>query len=406
MSAWKLAAPLCAAVALWAAFANTRAQDKPAAPADPKALAGRNNQFGFDLMGKLHKEGENLFFSPLSISTALQMTAGGAKGETRDEMLTAMHVADLALPEHNKALQAACNSRKDFSLSVANSLWSDKARVTLNDEFVKECADCYGAEVRTLEFADKSSVKTINDWVAGKTNDKITNLLDRIPADAVSYLVNAVHFKGGWHKKFDKDETKKADFTLADGKKKKLNMMQMKETLPYNSSPDWQAVGLWFGEKKEAIMWFILPAKDKKLSDLVENMNAETFATMTTQRLQWGIVEVPRFKAEYKSEIKETLMALGMNKCFSGADFSRFGSSPKGPIVIGRVLHKAVLEVNEEGAEAAAATAVEMKLESASRREGPFIFSADRPFAVAIVDCGTGSVLFAGAIYDPEKLDK
>ncbi len=156
MPTLKLLAPLSAAILLIASCAATVAEDKPAkGSGDPKVLAARNNQFGFELMGKLHKEGENMFISPVSISTALQMTAGGAQGETRDEMTKAMHVDDLKLAEHNKALLDALNSRKDFKLSVANSLWSDKARVTLKEEFVKECRDFFSAEVRTLNFSDK-----------------------------------------------------------------------------------------------------------------------------------------------------------------------------------------------------------------------------------------------------------
>jgi len=405
MPTLKLLAPLSAAVLLLVACASTRAEDKPAKGAgDPKVLAARNNRFGFDLMGKLHKEGENLFLSPLSISTALQMTAGGAQGETRDEMLKAMHVEDLKLAEHNKALLDSLNSREDFKLSVANSLWSDKARVTLKEEFVKECRDFFEAEVRTLNFSDKASVKTINDWIADKTNQKIKDMLDSIPADAISYLVNAVHFKGGWSHEFNKDDTKDAEFTLNDGRKNKLPMMSLWEDVAYNESADWQAVGLWFGKERQAIMWFILPAKGKKLSDLMGKLDAESFANMTKLNSRPGTIEIPRFKVRYKAGLVDTLKALGMKQCFGGGDFSGFGSSPMGPIFIGRVLHEAVLEVNEQGAEAAAATIVEMKAESAP--ENPFAFRADRPFAVAIVDRGSGSVLFAGAIYDPEALGK
>ncbi|MBP9890997.1 MAG: serpin family protein [Planctomycetes bacterium] len=405
MPTLKLLAPLSAAILLLASCAATVAEDKPAkGSGDPKVLAARNNQFGFELMGKLHKEGENIFISPVSISTALQMTAGGAQGETRDEMAKAMHVDDLKLAEHNKALLDALNSRKDFKLSVANSLWSDKARVTLKEEFVKECRDFFSAEVRTLNFSDKATVKVINDWISDKTNQKITNMLDAIPADAISYLVNAVHFKGGWSHEFSKDATKEGDFTLNDGTKKKLPLMTQWEDSPYNESADWQAVGLLFGEERQAVMWFILPAKGKKLSDLMAKLDAETFAKMTKPNYNSGTITIPRFKVHYKAGLVDALKALGMKKCFADADFTRFGSSTMGRIFIGRVLHEAVLEVNEQGAEAAAATIVEMKAESAPAN--PFTFKADRPFAVAIVDRGSGSVLFAGAIYDPEKLEK
>ncbi len=398
---------LSVALLLYAASMTTAAEEKPAKPdVSSKDLAARNNYFGFEVMGKLHKEGENLFISPLSISTALQMTAGGAKGETRDEMTQAMHVKDLALPEHNKALLDACNSRKDFKLSVANSLWSDNARVTLYEEFAKECRDFFNAEVRTLNFSDKASVKVINDWIAEKTNQKITSMLNGIPEEAISYLVNAVHFKGGWNKEFNPKLTQDADFTLNDGSKKKLPLMKQSDSFLYNETKDWQAVGLCFGENEEAVMWFILPAKDKKLSELVAKLDGDKFNEMSKLHARPGTVEIPRFKVNFKSDLVAALKGLGMERCFGEADFSRFGTSSKGPIFIGAVLHEAILEVNEQGAEAAAATVVEMKAGSAPNRVEPFAFRADRPFAVAIVDRGTGSVLFAGAIYDPEKLEK
>lgn len=405
MNPLKCLGPLCALLLLVAACAATGAEDRPAkGEGDPKVLAERNNQFGLELMGKLHKEGENLFISPVSISMALQMAAGGAQGETRDEMVKAMRVEDLKLALHNRALLDALNSRKDFKLAVANSLWSDKARVTLKEEFVQECRDFFSAEVRTLNFNDKASVKTINDWIAGKTNQKIKDMLDAIPEDAISYLVNAVHFKGGWTHEFANENTKDGDFTLANGAKKKLPMMSQWQDVPYNASEDWQAVGLLFGKDRQAVMWFILPAKGRKLGDLMASLDDATFKRMTANNSSSGTITIPRFKVRYKSLLNEALQKLGMKRCFANADFSRLGTSPLGRIFIGRVLHEAVLEVNEQGAEAAAATIVELKAESAPAN--PFEFKADRPFAVAIVDRASGAVLFAGAIYDPEKLEK
>jgi serpin B len=407
VSTTKLLAPLGAvALLLSALLVPARAEEKPSkAETQARALARCNNRFGIELMQKLHKEGENLFISPLSIATAMQMAACGAKGDTRSEMEKVMHIEGLDLPAHNKALINECNSRKDFRLAVANSLWSDKARVTLNEEYVKEVREFFAAEARALDFSDKASVKIINDWIAGKTNQKIKDMLDRIPGDAVSYLVNAVHFKGGWSHKFNARLTKETDFNLADGKKKKVKMMRLGgEELPHVANADFEAVGLPFGEDREAVMWVILPARGKKLADVISGLTADKVAALSEADHENGNVQMPRFSLTYKQELVPTLKALGMKLAFEGGDFSRFGSSPMGPIVIGRVLHQAILEVDEEGAEAAAATVVEWKAESAPAR--PFNFIADRPFAVAIVDSKSGSVLFSGAVYDPQDLNR
>jgi serpin B len=376
-----------------------------------KALAERNNRFGLELMAKLHKDGANLFLSPFSIASALQMTSGAAAGQTLAELLRTMHVDDLELPEANRALIDLSLAHAEGALALANSLWGNAEIVQLNEGFAAECRKDYSAEVRALRFADPRTLLTINGWIKERTAGKITELLDRIPKDAAGYLISAVHFKDAWHKAFDRAQTQEADFMLLGGQRKKVKMMNATDDYPYVETGEYQGVGLGFGPRRHPVMWFIVPAPGKRLSDVLGVLDAEKLKEIAAAPQRRGHVSIPRFTLRYKSELSDALQNLGIVQAFDArtADFSQFASN-KGRFVLSRVLHEAVLEVDEKGAEAAAATAVEAVPTSvAVGHEEPFTFVANQPFFVAIIDAGTptgegsGALLFAGSIYDPES---
>ncbi len=398
-------------VLLALALLDARGQTNPSSATNDLAnrLAERNNRFGFGLLAKLHKEGKNLFISPLSIASALQMASGAATGPTLSEMLGAMQVQDIDLLAANRALIDISLARSEGTLALANSLWGNSEIVKLNEDFAAECRKSYSAEVRTLPFADPSTLVTINGWIKDRTAGKIPQLLDQIPQDAAGYLISAVHFKGSWHRAFDEARTQEADFRLTGGGTKKVKMMNATDEYPYVETEDYQGVGLSFGQKRHAVMWFVLPAKGKRLSDVLRLLDAERLKEISVAPRRRGSVSIPSFNLRYKAELNPSLRELGMVRAFDPrtADFSHFSSSGSG-FFISRVLHEAVLEVNEAGAEAAAATAVEATPSSvALPRDRPFSFVADQPFFVAIVDkgagadTGTGAVLFAGSVYDP-----
>jgi len=374
-------------------------------------LAERNNRFGLELMAKLHREGENLFLSPLSISSALQMTSGAASGETRADMLHSMQVEEIELPAANRALIDLSLARTDSTLALANSLWGNSALVKLNEDFATECRKYYSAEVRALPFQDPSTLLTINGWIKNRTAGKIPQLLDRIPWDATGYLLSAVHFKGSWHRAFDKTQTQEADFRLGVGPSKKVEMMNGTGEYPYMETNDFRAVGLSFGQKRDAVMWFIVPAEGRRLSQVLPQLDAGKLKEISGAPRRRGSVSIPRFKLRSKSELTQSLRELGMARAFDAqrAQFSHFSSNGD-RFFLSRVLHEAVLEVNEAGAEAAAATAVELTPTSvALPHEASFRFVADQPFFVAIIDqgsrpdSGTAAVLFAGSVYDPAR---
>jgi serine protease inhibitor len=393
------------AVALLAGSLYTGVSAKEKAPAPPSKqaieLATADNVFGLKLFKQLHKDGQNTFISPTSIAIAMQMARQGAGGDTRIEMDTAMGIGALDVPKANKDLIAELNKRDGVQLSIANSLWADPTRVTMNEEYVKEVADNFDSLARTADFSDPKTVDMINDWISGKTNKLITNMLDKIPAEAVAYLINAIYFKGDWTAKFDKKDTKDADFHHADGTTETVKMMSRKADIVYGDDDAAQFAKLFYGKDEQAAMWVVLPKAGKSLDTLVNELDAAKLKGWRDCAFEAeGMLKLPRFKLRYKETLNESLQELGIKKAFDGADFKHLGDSPLGPISINRVLHEAVVIVNEEGTEAAAATVVEMGPDMVTE---PFVMTCDRPFLFVITDEPTGAILFIGTCYDPEN---
>ncbi len=388
-----------------ALIGHSSAQQKPAfqpAPENARTLASAQNDFGVKLMRELHEPGKNTFISPTSITQAMQLALMAADGETEAEMRKAMGLEGIDYKEANRALLDAIAERKGVKLDIANSVWGGAGRVEIDADYLADAAKYFNAEGRVVDFNNPETLGVINGWVSGKTNGKIPNLLDRIPSDAVAYLVNAVYFKGSWKYEFEKKNTHEGVFTQDDGTKLMLPMMNMTYDLAYGRVDDVQFTRLAFKGDGSVGMYFALPAEGK-LDEFVKTFDAALLAkwrqNMATTEL---VLQIPRFKLGYKAGLVEAMQRLGMQRPFGGlAEFPKFQSG-MGNVLISRILHEAILEVNEEGAEAAAATAVEMQTESV--REEPPKLIINRPFFVAIVDDATGAILFTGAIHKPEAL--
>lgn len=366
-----------------------------------KDVSGANNQFGFELFKRLHKEGANTFISPTSISTALQMTSRGAKGDTLAEMNNTMHVEKLDVGQANRDLKDALSGRADVKLAVANSVWADPSRITLNQEFCGKVKAEFDAEFESVSFADPKARETINGWVSDKTEKMIPELIKQDISGAVTVLVNAIYFKGNWTHKFDKDKTTDAEFKLADGTKSPIKLMSNKEEYNYAENDDLQLIGMPYGADKTVKMWVLLPREGKSLDEQVKSLDAAKFSQLRQRAWEReGTIKLPRFKMRFSDELVEDFKALGMKKPFdTGADFSGFEEGDgKGRLFISKVIHEAVIDVNEEGTEAAAATAVVMERGAPPK---PFTMVCDRPFLVAIADDVTGSILFMGTVYKP-----
>jgi len=374
-----------------------------------------NNLFSASLYRQLAAEDAtgNIFFSPFSISSALAITYEGANGTTADEIRSVFFFpANQTMMRDGYAAENAAINEGDtgYSLSTANALWAGK-NYTFLPSYSAIANTSYGANTRNLDFAGQSeaSRQVINTWVADKTNNKILNLLPPGSITPFTRLVitNAVYFKGTWLMQFDANQTTDAPFTTPSGSQVTVKMMQQtgKDAIfHYAENADIQMLSLPYTAKEgKGISMVILLPKNNDLSAAVSYLDPANFSALKQSASSRQVkVYIPRFKFETQYSLPDTLSAMGMPTAFSGnADFS--GMDGEKDLYISDVVHKAYIEVNEGGTEAAAATAVVM-IQSARdpTPETPIpVFRADHPFLFVIQDNNTGTILFAGRVADP-----
>lgn len=377
---------------------------------DLQSVVKGNNSFCFDLYHQLMSEQGNLFFSPYSISTALAMTYAGAKGETEKQMAEVLH---FTLPQdilhlHYSKLQSDLKSiekKGDVQLSIANSLWLQKGDPFL-DSFLDVNKKYYGSDMYFVNFSQSSAVRNqINSWVEEKTHDKIKNLIKPpIPtSDTSLILCNAIYFKGNWLSQFDKAKTKVDDFYLSKDTIIQVPLMSQKSDYRYVDYGSFEGMELPY-EGEDLSMIIFLPEEIEGLTALEENLISDTMVVMIDQLMQRYpekvYVKIPKFKTTSEFELAQVLNFMGMNDAFSAkADFS--GMNGMRDLFISNVIHKAFVDVSEEGTEAAAATAVVMMKTAMPSK--PLEFIADHPFLFLIRENKTGSILFIGRIVDPRK---
>ena len=375
--------------------------------AETKDVVNGNSSFAFDLYGKLKETDGNLFFSPYSISTALAMTYAGARNETEKEMAEVLrfpsdqdvlHSSFSELQTHLNAVQ----EKGHVLLSVANSLWAQEGYPFL-DSFIDLNKKYYGAGLNLVDFATKTEEvrQTINIWVEDKTRQKIKDLIKPGMLDPSTTLVlcNAIYFKGDWLKQFDEKKTIEASFRVSPEENIKVPMMNLKSEFKLAKSDGVSALELPYSGDELSMIVF-LPNDVGGMKELEEKLtdgNVEKWIkTLSASREKEIMVSLPKFKVTCEFELADIFSKMGMPHAFRGADFS--GMTGSRDLFIGRVIHKAFVDVNEEGTEAAAATAVMME----RALHMPLVFRADHPFVFLIRENKTGSVLFIGRITNPE----
>ncbi|OGV47082.1 MAG: hypothetical protein A2X46_09950 [Lentisphaerae bacterium GWF2_57_35] len=383
----------------------------PATGGQVDSLVQDNSAFAFDLYRRLAETEGNLFFSPYSISSALAMTCAGARGNTEKEMAAtlrfsltpdALHPAFEAL---GARLQKARKSG-DIRLSVANSLWPQKGCPFL-DDYLSLAKKYYGVSIAAVDYkqAAEEARTQINEWVSNKTQDRITDLIPSGILDALTrlVLVNAIYFKGTWQNPFKAADTRDAAFYVTAERAVQVPMMAQKVTCRYANQPSFDLLELpYVGHGMAMIV--LLPKETEGIRSLERELTVENFARWQNSLAEQDvIVSLPRFKMTSLFRLDKTLAFMGMNDAFSEAqaDFSGMDGQPHG-LYIGAVLHKAFVDVTEEGTEAAAATAVVMSKCTARPIQLP-VFRADHPFLFLIQEKQTGSILFVGRLMDPTK---
>ncbi len=371
------------------------------------AAVADNNAFAFDLYGRLRSQEGNLFLSPYSISTALAMTYGGARGETAAQMAKAMHfgLAQEKLPPAFAALELGLNAvqqKGQVKLAVANSLWPQKGHGFL-PAYLDLCKINYGVAVQPLDFsgAAEPARQTINAWVEDKTNRKIQELLKpgTINPDTRLVLVNAIYFKGNWSSQFDKQLTKAGPFHVSAAKTVETPMMQVTKKFRCAELPETQVLELPYAYY-DLSMLVLLPQDVNGLAALEQSLSPGKLDAwskgLRTREVQLWL---PKFKTTSEFSLNQTLAALGMTDAFTArADFS--GMDGTNDLFISAVVHKTFIQVNEEGTEATAATGA-VGTQGIHIPEAPVVFHADHPFLFLIRDNQTGSILFLGRIVDP-----
>jgi len=375
--------------------------------ADIAAVVGGNNEFAFDLYAKL-AEGEegNLFFSPYSVSSALAMTYAGARGNTAAEMADTLHFT-LPQPQFHAAFGNVIgdlngSQRTGYELNTANRLWGQQGYGFLPG-YLDVTRQQYGAELARMDFigAPEPSRKTINQWVENQTHNRIRNLL---PQGAVTpytrlVLTNAIYFKGDWKVEFDPIKTRDEPFWPTPGQQVNVSMMHQFSEFKYAALPTFKMLEMpYVGE--DLSMVALLPNERDGLAELEAWLTAETLSQSVEQMaLRKVIVSMPKFGMTQTFGLSSVLESMGMSDAFDPkvADFS--GMNGARDLSISGVVHKAFINLNEEGTEAAAATGVVVGTTSVGDPIPEF--DADHPFLFFIRDNRTESILFMGRVADP-----
>ncbi|HCC70482.1 MAG TPA: proteinase inhibitor I4 serpin [Bacteroidales bacterium] len=360
--------------------------------------------FAFELFREViaHSDEDNIMISPLSVSYALGMTYNGAAGTTLDAFNNVLHFGDLTRDEVNKSYKDLMNQLvhldEEVEFSIANSIWYRMGYYVLED-FITTNQEYFDAMVSDLDFSDPGAVDIINNWIEEKTNDKIQDMLDYIPGDAVMYLINAIYFNARWKYQFDPDDTQSGSFYLEDGNTHQADFMKINGDFRYTSNNYFAAVELPYGDSTFSMV-VVLPYPGTSPDDLTETMDVTTWNEWFSHSEMANVqVEMPKFKYGFKDLLNDPLINLGLGIAFSGgADFTLI--NPDGNIFISRVIHQTFIDVQEEGTEAAAATIVELR-ETAGPPQ-PVVFRADKPFLYLIKENSTGAIMFMGKVGKPE----
>ncbi len=373
-------------------------------------LACYADSFDFELYKKLarYKAKENVLISPFSINTALSMTALGAAGTTYSAMAKVLDWKESIeeITQKNKNVLADLNKiDSETTVAIANNLFANK-KARFKKTFIDSAKQNYNADPTNLNFASPEAVKLINGWIAQKTKGKIPSLIDKIDPTATLFLVNAAYFKSNWADKFDESSTAPKSFHTASEQLVKVpTMLAERKHFHYFDTPEFQALCLPYKDSRLRLLLF-LPSEDSSLEDFESGLTQEKWHNWTLEFKQRpGKITLPKFKIQDNMKLREPLKAMGMSEAFNSdkANFSNMVGAKEIPnTCIGDVLHKTMIEVNEKGTEAAAATSVEMAAKSIYVEPAPYFeMKINRPFMFAIYDDKTEKILFLGHVADP-----
>ncbi|MEE4196215.1 MAG: serpin family protein [Bacteroidales bacterium] len=369
-------------------------------------IVDNNNRFAIDLYKELKGSGENLIFSPFSISSAMAMTYAGAENNTAKEFQkTLFFLEDKQLfhQEYSHLFEGITNGKKnDVEFYNANSLWIQK-NFNLKEEFLDINKKYYSSALFYTDFYQaQKAANEINGWVEKNTRNKITNLLQpsALSSDTRLVLINALYFKGEWNKPFREERNSEEKFTISRKEEVTTTFMNGQITTWYYKDCLKEIIEIPYADRDYSMM-IILPKNYRKLKWVERFLSVKCMERYEDKKEKYKVnVSVPKFKMGSEFNLKEVFQALGMQDAFAGsADFS--GMTEETRLYIDEVIHKAIIDVNEAGTEAAAATAVVMRKTSVLMEN--VTFKADRPFIYAIRNTRDGTIYFLGKVMNPEK---
>lgn len=376
-------------------------------------IAESNNAFALELYNKLKSPNNNLFISPLSIFTAITMVYAGARGATEEEIKNTLHlmIQQRRLPLEIKNLVDNLLNVENTEINIANSVWTDN-EYELLETYTYIIEENYDGELYKEDFGKvQETCDKINSWVNEKTKEKISDILSpsTLEMGIKLILINAIYFNGTWEKTFKEDNTNEAPFYLLSGKIAPVPLMFQQESFSYFETETFQVLkldyegGVVFGIPKNYEMLIYLPKEREGLENMEKDLTIKDIKSHLEQLESREVkVYIPKLKIETTYELAEYMKQLGMQNSFTAeADFT--GIAKISPI-ISEIIHKAFVDINEEGTEAAAATMITMAPKGMPvHREIP-IFKADHPFLFLIQESETKTIMFLGRVLQPTKL--
>jgi len=364
----------------------------------------QKNNFDFSLLTSIQskKSDENICISPISFKMALLLACNGADGETKKEILQSLNLKDEPIENINTNFQNTLNnlnySNEGVTLNVINAIWANESIKDDNifNEYSSTIKKFNLSDINFLKFNEKDkSAQIINKWVSDNTKRKISGIIspDEIKDDLVTIITNAVYFNGKWNEAFEKENTKEKDFNI-DNQTVKCQMMSKYFETNYFENDKYQSIKIPY--KNSTSMYVFLPSKEMGILDFIKDLHmSDIDKKIAEMSMREGSLELPKFKSEFKIDIP-----------FSGKNsFNKIASIKNGKIAIDKIVQKTFIDLNEEGTEAAAITAITMQTTAAMPFDPPKPFSmiVDRPFFYFIMDDTNKEIIFMGIVNNPNK---
>ena len=376
--------------------------DSQATEEGVNSIINSNNEFAIDFYKEVKSNEGNVFFSPYSLSSTFSMAYEGAEGKTADEIQTVFHFTKndtIRRSSFARIYNILNRKNKNYSLNTANAFWGQKGYSFL-EEYKKVVNNYYGAEMKNLDFMQnpEEARQEINKWVEDKTNKKIKDLLANgtIKPDTTLVLTNTLYFKAAWEHPFDNKSTLETLFNTSTHNSIKVQMMKATENIKYMETDKVQMIELPY-QQNELSMIIILP-KENNISSIEEELTLQKLDEWESKLENTEVaVHLPKFKFKTKYTLNDYLKEMGMPTAFTpSADFSKIDG---GGLSISKAIHQTFIEVNEEGTEAAAATAIVFTKSSVPTKQKEF--NANHPFLFIIQEHKTGQILFMGRMENP-----